>query len=85
MFYTLRGNENIFTFKALIEYLSNAPNVKLTLRYDLLSIPGPWAVLDGLRVFLNYLTMPLSFIICIVLLLFEVVAFVFYLFGIFVL
>ena len=85
LFYTLRGNKDIFTFKALIEYLSNAPNVKLILRFDLLSIPGPWAILDGLRVFINYLTAPLSFFVSIVLLLMEVIFFVFYLFGIFAL
>lgn len=83
LYQTLRGNVHIVSFKSFIEYLAGAPNVKLVLRFDMLSFGGNWGVFDVFRVFFNALLSPLSFLTCIVVFLMQIISFVFYFFGIF--
>ena len=49
------GIGNVPTFQSLLDLLQSAPQVSPSIKnfVQLLQIPGPWVVLDGLRLFLN--------------------------------
>lgn len=51
------------TFTGFLEFIGSVPQISTNLSLNTIYITGDWAILDGLRVFLNYLIMPLNVVI----------------------
>lgn len=59
------GTADGISFRSLLDLLSNAPQVSTVVKnfVQQLQIPGPWVILDGLRLFLNLNLQAVSIVI----------------------
>ena len=57
---------NTVTFTSFLNYITSVPQISANFSMDTIYISGDWAILDGLRVFLNTIMQPLNLLLFLV-------------------